>query len=144
MTVAPGASRIYQHNIQVAAPAAVMKAVVKDEAFAFQFLDGSVCQSHAVGSLQMGNVRQVLFQNQRLIITAGRVAIASTQDGDSESLFAVEAGHVLHERGLTRAAKSQVADADHRHGNRMAPHPTPLTKPDAQTNGPYTSQNCTT
>src|SRR5258708_7091357 len=140
MTVAPGASRIYQHNIQVASQAAVLKAVVKDEDFAFQFVDGSVCQSHAVGSLQMGNVRQVLFQNQRLIITAGRVAIASTQDGDPEPLFAVEAANVLHEGGLTRAAKSQVADADHGHADRKAPYPAPVIKPVAEANGPAIRQ----
>ena len=68
VAVAPRGRRVDQHEVEVAAQPAVLKAVVEDEHFAFQLLDGGAGQGDAVGPLQVRHVGQVLFQHQGLVV----------------------------------------------------------------------------
>src|SRR5207302_5903522 len=81
---------------------------------ALQLLDGGGGERGAVGPLQVGNVGQVLLQDQGLIVAAGAAAVAPTEDRHPQVALPVEAGHVLDARGLAGAAERKVADANDR------------------------------
>ena len=74
--VAPGCRGVDQHQVEIAGQPPVLEAVVEHQHFAFEFFAGGLRQRGAIGPLQVRHVGQVLLQHQRLVVGAGRAAVA--------------------------------------------------------------------
>ena len=116
MTEAPGIGGVEKDDVQVASQTAMLKAIVQQQDVALQFIDGNSSDGDAVGTLQMGHLGQVLFQNQSLIVGAGVRSVAPAEDRHL-IVLAKQIRQVLDAGGLAGASGGQVANADHGHLN---------------------------
>src|SRR5262245_33721903 len=61
-TFSPRVRCIDEQNIEIPAEPPMLKGIVEDDDLTFEFLISNLCECHAIGSLQVRNVRKILFQ----------------------------------------------------------------------------------
>src|SRR5262249_30720461 len=83
VAVAPWVRRVDQHQVELPRKPAVLKAVVEDEDFAFEFLEGQLRELDAIRALQVRDIGQVLFEDHRLIVEPIALAVAAAEDRDA-------------------------------------------------------------
>src|SRR5262245_60559633 len=91
----------------------MLEAIVEDQDFTLQFLDGGLCEGRSIDALQMRHVRAVLLKHQSFVIRPLLHSIPAAQYGHAQITLAQALRQKLHAGSLARAAQSQVADADH-------------------------------
>ena len=103
---------VEQDNVEVAGEAAMLKAVVEDREFAFEFVDGDSCKRSTVAALKMRNVGQVFFEDATFVVKAFGLTVAPAEDRSTKATLARPAGDVFDHRRLAGTAERQVADGN--------------------------------
>src|SRR5215471_4179391 len=93
----------------------MLKTVVENQDLGVDLFDRRLSKGHSIFALEVRDIRQVLLQDQCLIIPAPIAAVTPAQDRDAQSTLAVEPSHVFDTRRFSGTAQSEVANTHHRY-----------------------------
>ncbi len=116
---------IQEHDVQIAAEAAMLKTVVQHDQVRSEGGNGLPCGGHAVGVLQVRHVGERLLQFAGLVVgLARRGPITTANHRHTNAAVGEPAAEPADQGRLAGAAEGQVADADHRHADAVNRRPT--------------------
>ena len=111
----PGIAGVDQHDVEVACEPAMLKAVVKNQELAAEFLSRHGRRGNAVGALQMRHIGTKCLEDPRLIIhPVGPGPVATADEADARTAFAKPARDEGSQRCLAGSAGRQVSETDDR------------------------------
>ena len=111
-------------DVEIARQPAMLEPVVEDDQLCLQFERRRSRRSlTAVRVLKVGDVGQVLLEDQALVVDAAGVAVSPADQGHADAPAAIPSGDPLDHRRLAGSAQRDVAHRDHRHRRPVAALP---------------------
>ncbi len=104
----------------------MLEGIVEDEHLGFQLLNSDPRQCETIAVLEVGDIGQILLQHSALVVEAGGLAVASTQDRDPTPSATIPTRDPLHHRRLAGPANSEVSYRDNRDFRPMDGQPAPV------------------
>jgi len=136
MAGTPRISRVDQHQVEIARQPTVLETVVENQNLRAVAIAGDVSRLNPIGSLQMGNARTQLIEDEFFVVRRSRVrAITATENGRTDSVRGKPLDDSGHDWSLAGPSGSQVADAHDRNWSVTSANHTDVEGPVSSANG---------